>query len=56
MGMHKVSECKSKYTCETCKRKHNTLLHLEKKENKKNIRANIAVKSEEVIMGIAIDQ
>lgn len=47
MGLHKVSECKSKYSCETCKKKHNTLLHLEKKENEKYIKPNVAKKTEE---------
>ncbi|XP_031632584.1 uncharacterized protein LOC116346586, partial [Contarinia nasturtii] len=28
-GEHKVSECKSKYTCSKCQKKHNTLLHLD---------------------------
>lgn len=28
---HKIGECKSKYRCQTCGKKHNTLLHLDKK-------------------------
>lgn len=50
-GTHKAHECKSKYSCRTCSKKHNTVLHLEKKSNDKNIKANVAktTEGEEVV-------
>lgn len=43
---HKTHDCKSKFTCRTCSKKHNSVLHLEKAQEKssnvKSIRANVS--------------
>lgn len=36
-GNHRFNECKSKLTCKICKRKHNSLIHLELSSIKTNI-------------------
>lgn len=36
-GNHKYNDCKSKMTCKTCKKKHNSLIHLESSSIKSNI-------------------
>lgn len=37
LGPHKTNECKSKFTCKTCDKKHNTLLHLNISPVKSNL-------------------
>lgn len=40
---HKTNECKSAFTCKTCKKKHNSLLHLETKTyNANQTKSNVA--------------
>lgn len=41
-GNHKTFDCKSKLTCRTCQKRHSTILHLEKKNNERSIKANVA--------------
>lgn len=39
---HKTAECKSNYSCKTCSKKHNSLLHLEQKSgNSKETKSNV---------------
>lgn len=37
---HRVNDCKSRFTCSKCKRRHHTLLHLEKSEPSSNSNSN----------------
>lgn len=44
-GNHKLNDCKSKFTCKICKRKHNSILHFESS----TIKANVAEVSEKIV-------
>lgn len=46
-GMHKTHDCKSKFSCRTCSKRHNGILHLDKKINERSVKANVARTSEE---------
>lgn len=46
-GTHKTHDCKSQYTCKTCKKHHHSLLHLEQKIVKSNM---ALIESEPVII------
>lgn len=45
-GTHKTFDCKSKFSCRTCSKRHSTILHLDRKNNEKNIKANVAQTTE----------
>lgn len=45
-GAHRTFDCKSKFSCRTCHKRHNSILHMEKMNNDNNggksIRSNVA--------------
>lgn len=47
-GSHRTHECKSKHLCRICKKKHNSLLHIEQKSATKQINANSAGVAERI--------
>lgn len=49
---HARNECKSKFDCKICEKKHNVLLHLEKKAETKSLMAT-AVETEEITASVA---
>lgn len=47
LQQHKPNECKSKYSCKFCDKKHNTLLHFEMKKTTQELKNALCVKTSE---------